>query len=342
MATKRLMNKKMERRGLKYQVLCIASYALLAVFASCGQEEEHTAENTLPGERVPLELAEIGLDNAVTGRATTTGIPTDGFIGFYLKGDQGYSAVYNRKGSYDTSISKWVPSTPIYLGSNTATLAIYYPYDDKQSTTSGKLALTSILREKSASDHASRTDKDIWSDRFTANLLSCFGTNTIQRNLTHVYTRMVITLVKDGTFVGDGTWTGVKLEGGGVYKNASFDPLGENKLNAYSGYSGVDFECSFDAKTVSTTESPTTDLLLVPTQDMSSDLVITVTVSGKAMKVTVGKEKFSQYETGKYRLLPERQYNLAIILRPTDLEISSLTTTDWTEVTVPGDHGTTN
>lgn len=341
MSTERLMNKKMERRRLKYQMLYIASYALLTVFASCDRNEQLPAESILPGEQVALEVTGIGLDNAVANRAlTASAVPTDSKIGFYLKGDQGYTHVYNREGAYNTTKSKWVPSTVIYLGSNTATLAIYYPYDKDQSTSSGKLKLTSILRENS--DHTSRTDMDIWSDRFTANLLSCFGTNKIERNLTHVYTRMFITLKKDDTFIGDGKWTGVKLEGGGVYTNASFDPLEATKKNAYSDYSTLGFACTFDEKTVSTATNPTTDLLLVPTGDMSTDLKITVTVSGKAMEVTIPKTMFTEYETGKYRLVPEKQYNLTIILRPTDLEVSSLKTIDWEPVDLSGKFETTN
>lgn len=343
MATKRLMNKKMERRRLKYQVLCIAGYALLTVFASCGQEEERTAENTLPGERVPLELAEIGLDNAVTSRAPAeTEVPYGHIIGFYLKGDNGYTAVDNRRGHYESTKGKWIPDTPIYLGSNTATLAIYYPYSAGQSSWGNRLAVTSVLREKSKTNHTSSTDLDIWSDRFQANLLSCFGTNKIERKLTHIYARMFITLVKGDDFVGNGTWTKVRLEGGDVYTSAQFDPLEENKLNAYSNYINQYVNCEFDAKTVAKNTPATTDILLIPSKDMTSDLVIIVTVSGKDMKVTIPKERFTQYVTGKYRLLPEKQYNLTIILRPTDLEVSSLKTTDWDPVTVSGTHETTN
>lgn len=343
MRTVRFSILQRERMKLRHCAFSVVSCTMLAAFASCGQSEQLPEDSNLPGEKVALAVSRIGLDNDVANRApSTSGVPTSAKVGFYLKGDQGYTAVYNREGGYNNTTSVWTPNTTIYLGSNIATLAIYYPYDNVQSTSTGKLTLTSILREKSASDHASRTDKDIWSDCFTANLLSCFGTNTISRNLTHVYTRMLITLVKDNSFVGDGSWTKVELAGAGVYRTASFDPLQATKLNAYSNHATAGFSCTFDAKTVSATASPTTDLLLVPTTDMGSDLVLTVTVSGKAMKVTVPKEKFTETSVGVYRMLPEKQYNLTIILRPTDLEVAGLNTTDWDPVTVNGDHGTTN
>lgn len=343
MRTVRFSILKTERMNLRHYTLSVISCTLLAAFASCSQSEQLPVENNLPGEKVALAVSQIGLDNDVANRApSTSGVPTTANVGFYLKGDNEYTAVYNREGGYDGTKSVWTPNTTIYLGSNTATLAIYYPYDNAQSPATGKLALTSILREVSVSDHASRTDKDIWSDCFTANLMSCFGTNKISRNLTHVYTRMLITLVKDATFIGDGSWTKVELAGAGVYKTASFDPLQATKLNAYSNHATAGFSCTFEAKTVSTSASPTTDLLLVPTTDMGSDMVLTVTVSGKEMKVTVPKEKFTKVSTGTYRMLPEKQYNLTIILRPTDLEVAGLNTTDWEPVTVNGDHGTTN
>lgn len=343
MRTERFNILKMGRRRLKYYAPGIVSCIWLVALASCDRNEQLPAENQLPGEKAALEVSQIGLDNTVENRApSTSGVPTTAQVGFYLKGDQGYTAVYNREGSYDSGKSAWVPATTIFLGSNTATLAIYYPYSNAQSTTSGKLALTSVLREISASDHSSRTDKDIWSDRFTANLLSCSGTNTITRNLTHVYTRMLITLIKDATFIGNGEWTKVELAGAGIYKTASFDPLEATKLNAYSGHTTAGFNCTFDAKTVSAASSPTTDLLLVPTPNMNSDMVLTVTVSGKAMKVTIPKTKFTDVGSGNYRMLPEKQYNLTIILRPTDLEVATLNTTNWDPVTITGDHGTTN
>lgn len=343
MRTERFNILKMGRRRLTYYAPGIVSCILLVALAACDRDGQLPGESNLPGEKAALEVSQLGLDNTVENRApSVSGIPTSAKVGFYLKGDQGYTQVYNREGGYDTGKSAWVPNTDIFLGSNTATLAIYYPYSNAQSTASGKLALTSVLREKSASDHSSRTDKDIWSDCFTANLLSCSGTNTITRNLTHVYTRMLITLIKDATFIGNGEWTKVELAGAGVYQTASFDPLEATKLNAYSGYATAGFSCTFDAKTVSTSASPTTDLLLVPTTNMSSDMVLTVTVSGKAMKVTIPKTKFTDVGSGNYRMLPEKQYNLTIILRPTDLEVAILNTTDWDPVTVSGDHGTTN
>lgn len=343
MRTERFNILKMGQRKLKNYATGIVSCALLIALASCDRNGQLPVESDLPGEKAELEVSRIGLDDTAENRApSVSGIPTSADVGFYLKGDNGYTQVYNRKGNYDATKSAWIPNTTIFLGSNTATLAIYYPYDNAQSTTTGKLALTSVLREKSASDHSSRTDKDIWSDCFTANLLSCFGTNKITRDLKHIYTRMLITLVKDATFIGNGDWTKVELAGAGVYRTASFNPLEATKLNAYSGHSTSGFSCTFDAKTVSATASPTTDLLLVPTTDMSSDMELTVTVSGKAMKVTIPKEKFTEVTSGSYRMLPEKQYNLTIILRPTDLEVATLNTTDWEPVTVSGDHGTTN
>lgn len=264
------------------------------------------------------------VDETVTRAVSTTAYPTSKFIGFFVKENTAsdYTACNNRKGGYSATRKLWLPeaATPtdsIWLNNHDADIAVYAPYDAVHAT-AATLNLAACLRPANGS-------KDIWCKHFTANNKSTNLTPVLE----HVYSRFTISLSLDANYKGTAPVDSVALTNDSLYAAGTYKPF-ETILYSYTGDAGIGFK--LPAVVNLTTAAPTTtlDLLLIPAT-LAADVKLSITVNGIAFGVKLSKASFAnKLEAGK-------QYNANIKLKPTTLEVTSVTIADWNDVTVSGD-----
>lgn len=303
--------------------LFLAGIALLSVLllASC------TREDTLPGDgsdNLPaLGLSAVqanDLSEVATRAATTSVYPTGKSIGFFVKENtaNGYAACNNRKGEYNTARKLWLPvPDSIWLNNHDADIAVYAPYDATQ-TTAAALRLAACLRPADGS-------KDLWCKKFAANNKS----KNLAPVLEHVYSRFVINLSLDADYKGTAPVDSVSLINDSLYAAGAFRPF-ETTLYKYEGDAGVGFEISPVKNLTTAAPAASIDLLLIPAT-LTADIKLGVTVNGITFGVKIASSRFGgKLEAGK-------QYNANVKLKPTELEVTSVTINDWNDVTVSGD-----
>lgn len=311
--------------------LCLAAFALVAILAACDRNEAEAEQRTDGPETAYLELDQIGVEGNVLSRATpaTTDVPTTGTIGFFRRNTNGYEVVNNNKGVWKLSAvtkkNAWIPDPMIKVGTTDATIAIYYPYVETNTSvlflTAGQLG--TVIDGK--------TVQETWCKRFTYNSLSSYGDNKVSIELKHVYSKLKITLKRGTGFIGTPDWTKVKLTGAGICQRANFYPLDKDapELTSYNRVVGpLDLTLS-PTITFDKDSSTPVELLLIP-YGFADDITITITLGGKEMDVKIPNASFD----GQFA--PGKQYNLTITVNPTDLEVASLKTTDWTYVNLTG------
>lgn len=313
---------KRKMNGSKKNLLA-AGPVLLAVLllTSCTREDNLAGDDdgTLPALGLNALQAK-DLSVVATRAATTTPYPTDKFIGFFVKENttNGYPACDNRKGEYNTSRKLWLPvPDSIWLNNHDADIAVYAPYDATQ-TTAAKLKLAACLRPDDGS-------KDLWCKKFTANNKS----TNLAPVLEHVYTRFIINLSLDADYKGTAPVDSVSLDNDSLYAAGAFRPF-ETTLYEHEGDAGVGFTLS-PAKTLTTAATTASiDLLLIPAT-LTQDIKVSLRVNGITFGVKIASSRFSgKLEAGK-------QYNANVKLKPTALEVTSVTINDWNDVTVSGD-----
>lgn len=306
--------------------------ALLCLCAACEQEDT-VAVAVVPEAKCPLTVSGLYTtkadaampDAAASATASTSGItraataealPASAVIGFHLKAaaGSGVSDLANKQSKYDAANNWWMPTgDTIWLAKETHQAAVYYPY--KASYTTKLLPLAWSLRSDDTAD--------LWSTRFKAN----GKTENTGLTLTQIYSRLTLTFVKhaDADYTGPAKLTALTLSGPQLYAVGTFDVL--DSVYAYTGSPSA-FTPSGINETVTGTD-PTAagvariDLLLLPHAALTAGITVTATVDGKAMAVTLPKEKLS----GK--LAPGKQYKATIRLKPKALMVSSISITDW-------------
>lgn len=296
-------------------LLCI-----LLLLSSCTQDDSFGGDNDggMPALLGISTLQAAGIDvSKVASRAVATpDYPTADSVGFFVKADaaNGYKAVNNRKGTYNTARKRWLPqaATPadsIWLNSHDADVAVYAPYRAAH-TTAATLNLEACLRPTDGS-------KDIWCKRFAANNTS----KGLAVTLEHLYTRLAVIVSRDAAYKSDAVLSAFALKGDEIYRSATYKPF---EAAPYTYGSDTGLTPAVTAQTLNaSTASITYDLLLVPAT-LTGDLTLTLTVDGKKMQVKVGKDRFAaaKLEAGK-------QYNVNIKLKPGKLEITSISVVKW-------------
>lgn len=305
-----------------------ACYLLaLSLLASCSQDD------TLPGSNAgsmpalglsAVQAADMPADETVTRAVGTTAYPTSKFIGFFVKADatNGYTACNNRKGGYNATRKLWLPeaATPadsIWLNNHDADIAVYAPYDAAHAT-AATLNLAACLRPADGS-------KDIWCKRFSANNKS----TGLAPVLEHVYSRFTITLTLDTNYKGAAPVDSVSLTNADLYTTGTYKPF-EATPYTYAGDAGISFKLSPVVSLTTAAPTGSIDLLLIPAT-LAGDVKLSLTVNKITFGVTLSKASFAdKFQAGK-------QYNASIKLKPTALEVTSVTIADWNDETVSGD-----
>ena len=289
---------------------------LLTLLCGCSHEGDITGSHSASdAERCPLGIAALSaLADAVPTRAAAiTPLPADGEVGFFVQASgTDYAAVNNRKGSYVDDESLWLPTDSIWLTGVKTNIAVYYPYDNAQ-TTAGVLKLTSAVRTDAS--------KDLWSTHFEANN----RTKDIKLTLTQLYSRLSLTFVKlaDAEYTGTSALTSLKLKGAGIYDGATYHPLDGTYTYGTAGYTAALTGITIKGTNPDATDATKVDLLLPPYQTLTEDLTITATVDTKEMEIIIPKAKLAS------TLAAGKQYNLLVKLKPMALVLGDIKTTDW-------------
>lgn len=298
----------------KYLKIALVLPLLTALLCGCSQTDEYPDTGISGAGRRPLGIASLSAPGvAAQTRTTTTPLPTDGEVGFFVLADAPhYSAVNNKKGVYKADESLWLPVDSIWLANSTAKLAVYYPYDAAQ-TTAGKLNLKATVRTDDT--------KDLWSARFEANS----RTKDIALTLTQLYSRLSVTFVKltDVPYTGTAALTQIKLAGTGIYAGATYNLQDGTYAYGTTGYTASLTGITIKGTNAAASDATKVDLLLPPYATLTGDITLTATIDTKEMKITIPKAKLSN------TLAAGKQYNITVKLKPTALVLGSIQTSDW-------------
>lgn len=293
----------------KYSI-CLRNAAVLAgcfgILVSCNKDmvvDASTAEVDTPG---PVKVLSLGIDDIPEGRATV-GVPTSGQVGFFMGADNGYTAAHNRPGTYASGA--WSPTNQLWLSSNVATLAVYYPYT-AFGTTKAEIPLTASLRTNDG--------KDICAAKFTANNQSVISKVT----MTQVYSRLVIKVIKSADYTGgEGTWTAVTLEGNQVYTSGIYNPIAETYTGTKAKFSPAGFSKTLGASS-SANNVASVDMLLIPDVTMTGNLTIGLTVDARPLQATIASLPEGRFAPGKVQ-------TVVLTVSPLGLIVNQVSTTDW-------------
>lgn len=326
--------------------LCLAAFALVAILAACDRNEAEAEQRTDGPETAYLELDQIGVEGNVLSRATpaTTDVPTTGTIGFFRKEANGYGALKHVKGTWKESKLKpgnnaWIPDPMIKVGTDDATMGIYYPYDERYNTSNSIL----LFPGEKGGPAGGVPDNDLvcerWYKEFQYNSLSSYS-KTMHVELQQLYSKLKIELKRGTGFVGKPEWTNVKItstnyndisQGAHYYMfNKHSDVHIEDYGRTGAGANGLSIPLKSTITFSGETSTPV-ELLLIP-GSLKGKLTIIITLGGKEMPISI--DPATSEFNGEFA--PGKQYNLTITVNPTDLEVASLQTKDWTNVNLTG------
>lgn len=282
-------------------------WGAIAVLASCTQVEiqESAPKQEQRTETVFLQIGNAGLSTVVSRATLNTGGEQ---IGIFVKEDSEYQVVSNRLFTYNKLKATWETDNAVLLRTPVATLGSYYPW---------KSSRTQPIPMK-CQEYTS--EEDISAAAFTADNRN----HTVNLNMKHIYSRLVVTFVK-GTGVnayhGDAKVTAFSLKGDGVNAEAFFDLFTGTQLKAPDKpieWKDIDYQADHATKKAM-------DCLIVPTS-LDGTLTFGATVDAKPMEGTVSAAALCG--TGK-KLEAGKQYKLTLTVNPTGLEVSSLQVVDW-------------
>lgn len=337
--------------------------------------EKGTNAGTRSAETSSAETSNAVTRNAET-RATTYTTYT-GNIGFFrqaLSGNNGYTAVNNRKGELvtrtingtATTYQAWVPTDDdattktdsIWLKETEATLAVYAPYDAALYNAShpGKLTLTPGLLTGTDTEKAK---KFIYAKTFKANRQNAHQA-TLQ--LEHLYTRLTLVVKRQSYYLDQAVLSRLSLQSSpqGVFINPTmtcrYNLFSANPATAYEHDAplATDFTIADVAATIPTVGNPTQnasvlatiDLLMAPT-DLSAlkYLLLSLTVDGQVMKTALAPTHFASTpdDVSTAKLEAGKHYTVNLILTPKLMEVAEVTVEDWQQVSsdrldAPHDH----
>ena len=301
------------------------------LFQSCQQDgvDEWTDGED---ELVPIEVQAGITGDVVATRATATyeKLPENSTIGIFCMSKNNYDLVKDVK--YTNSSGTWQPADKnrvIYVGAETAKLCAYYCPSEVTFLASGngKVILKPHPYEGNDLCYASAPiQENVWK-----------GSPQASFNMGHAYTRMTFILKRDPSYVGDCKVTNLCLDqnGGnnrlltsylldistGSYSRSETAPKLEWDMES-SGWSDL-AENGIPAS--DTKNSKNIDLLLVPQNISAEKLMVQLTVDGKVLSVVPAKS---------FVMHPGIHNIFTLILKNTSLELGSVETQNWTEVTV--------
>ena len=317
----------------------LTACCLAALLCGCGEDNAADAgmEGTGNGQqqtaaRVPLGLRTVRTETGGTagsgatraGVPSTTDLNTATSVGFFMQDPSAPATVLyaNRKGAFDTGDSHWKPVSDqmIWVDNRTSTLAVYAPYNSATSYSSKQLPLTSAL-------YAADGSNDLLAARFTATNASIAA--GLDVTLSHVYTRLVFTFVKNSGYTSELKLDKLELSGKDIFSAGSYDLFAQT----YAAGTGEPKKITTAVNlTVPATTNPVpatakADLLLIPIREaFTEDALLEVySTGGKHMKVAIPKSTF----TASQPFAAGKQYNFTVKLSPAEMTITKVEVNDW-------------
>lgn len=307
----------------------------------CGCGEDNAADAGMAGTgngqqqtaaHVPLSLRTVRTDTGGTagsgatraGVPSTTDLNTATSVGFFMQNPSTPATLLytNRKGTFDTGDSHWKPVSDqmIWVDNRTSTLAVYAPYSSATSYSVKQLPLTSAL-------YATDGSNDLLAALFTATNASIAA--GLDVTLSHVYTRLVFTFVKNSGYTSELKLDKLELSGKDIFSAGSYDLFAQT----YAG--GTDepkkitttVDITVPAATTPVPVAAKADLLLIPVNTVFSEdaLLEVYSADGKHMKVAIPKSTF----TAAQPFAPGKQYNFTVKLSPAEMTITKVKVNDW-------------
>lgn len=305
--------------------------ALLLVLSACSDNGVPGLPDKADGNRVPLRVSGATAGNGGLGIETRADasrkeLTAGSSIGMFLKEDavNGYSALTNLPFTYGTPF--WQTEEQILLGDAPAELAAYYPYH------AGRVNPVMLRSQRY------NTGEDLHYINFRANN----EVSGVTLNLSRVYSRIVFNFKGHASYTGAGKMTAIHFDGDGITPVAMLDMLdfsvqnvGGSVRNVLDPFTGLHVaEISGFTTQFTASKTDTADCLMIPYQ-LSGDITFTAMVDGSAMTGTVTAEQLC----GAGGILMEGvKYEINITVKPTRLEIGSISKTEWEPVDVDGDY----
>lgn len=307
----------------------------------CGCGEDNAADAGMVGTgngqqqtaaHVPLSLRTVRTETGGTagsgatraGVPSTTDLNTATSVGFFMQ-DPSASATLlyaNRKGAFDTGDNHWKPVSDqmIWVDNRTSTLAVYAPFNAAASYNDKQLPLTSAL-------YAADGSNDLLTAWFTATNASIAA--GLDVTLSHVYTRLVFTFVKNSGYTSELVLNKLELSGKDIFSAGSYDLFAQT----YAAGTGEPKKTTTAVNlTVPATANPVpatakADLLLIPIREaFTEDALLEVySTDGKHMKVAIPQSTF----TAAQPFAAGKQYNFTVKLSPAEMTITRVEVNDW-------------
>lgn len=294
----------------RWVVLIVAAFMLF--FASCvGEEDVDVYKN-----ESPLAIASATLinnsANGIQKRAATT--LTSGSLGIFRLAGTGYlGTMENIQYSYISS--NWeAASTPIYMNKNTASLRAYYPYSsDAVYNTGTAVPLTSQLYASS---------KDLCYQKTS---VSASSSTQAAFALDHAYAKINLKLKRIATYAGSCTIDQIKISNSALCST--------NTINLTTGTYGTptisgSVTVNPAINSIAIGDSTTAEILMVPVTSLFGKVVFSIRVDNETLVTSLAataSNNLSSIEAGK-------NYNITATISGASLNITSVSTTDWTEV----------
>lgn len=320
-----------------YQCLLLS---VLLLSACAGEDTGATGgELQRPDTPVPFALSSVYAESSIRTRAgVTTELDKSKNIGFYAKipvsaatrSQEAYVEQGNVKGQYTDD--KWQPvSEKIWLNHQTASIAVYAPYDEQQPKEHLNLS-ASLLKDDESND--------IVAGSVEANNQTVIESG-VSVTLSHIYTALQFSFVKDDNYPSEVKINKLEMTGDDIYGSASYDPTTgtytpvEPKKDVSLPLPAL-LTVPTATEVSSGTPAATVTLLLIPIrQTFGSDAYLWVnTEDGKRMKLIIKKGTFNDQRP----FAPGKQYKFSVKLSPSEMEITGVEITDWeTGATVTDD-----
>lgn len=307
-----------------------AGMALLLVLSACSNDGLPGLPGKTDDMQVPLRVAGATAGNGigVQTRADSRTELTSGSIGMFLKEDaaHGYAALTNLRFTYGTPF--WHTDEQILLGDVPAALAAYYPYN------AGRVNPVMLHCQRYSAG------EDLHYVNFRANN----EVSNVTLNLSRIYSRIVFNFKDDAAYMGAGYVTAIHFDGAGITPVAMLDMLDlsvqniggsvRDILDPFTGLHVAEIS-GFDTQFTSADPAKkTADCLMIPYQ-LKGDITFTAVVDGVPMEGMVTAEQLCG--TGGI-LMEGVKYEINITVKPTRLEIGSISKTEWEPVNVDGDY----
>lgn len=330
----------MKNRKRYYRVFpWLTACCMAALLCGCGEDNAADAGMAGTGNgqqqtaaRVPLRLQTVRTEtggtagNGVTraGVPSTTDLSTATAVGFFMQDPSTPATVLytNRKGTFDTGDSHWKPVSDqmIWVDNRTSTLAVYAPHNAAASYYSKQLPLTSAL-------YAADGSNDLLAARFTTTNKDIVA--GVDVTLSHVYTRLVFTFVKNSGYSDELKLNKLEMSGKDVFSAGSYDLFAQT----YAAGTGEPKKITATVNlTVPATATPVpatakADLLLIPVNNIFTEdaLLEVYSTDGKHMKVAIPQSTFTMAQP----FAPGKQYNFTVKLSPAEMTITRVEVNDW-------------